>query len=159
MAWLGLDLGWTFGYALRWRNGEIAHGFKNLRSQSDSDGLRLLVKTQWLTAKLKEINDAGERLEAVFYEQITFNAKKNKVETPHAHGKQLGTVERWCALKDVADPEGIPWDEVKKNATGHRSASQDLVFKTIQKRFQAVTDHNEASAVAVILAAEKRRGL
>lgn len=158
MAWLALDLGWTFGYAVRWRNGEITSGFKSLRAQSHVDGVRLLVKTQWLTAKLKEITDAGESLDRVFHEKITFNGKANRVETPHAHGKQLGTLERWCALKGIREPEGLPWDEVKKFVTGHRSASSDLVLKTIQKKFPHVTDHNEASSVAVMLTAIGGRG-
>lgn len=157
MARLAFDLGWTFGWCLEWRrDGRIESGFKSLRAQSHVDGVCLLVKTQWLTAKLKEITDAGETLDEVFHEKITFNGKKNRVETPHAHGKQLGTLERWCALKGIREPKGLPWDEVKKFITGHRSASSDLVLKTIQKRFPDVQQPDQASAVAVMLTAIDR---
>ncbi len=153
MAVLALDLGWEFGWCL-WRRGDrITSGVVNLRRDAHTDGLRLLAKRQWLTATLGQLEGAGEKLTDVVYEQITF-VGKNGVETLHAHGKQLGAVESWCALKKVAEPRGIAWDVIKKHVTGQRSAARELVLKTIQQRFPDVQNHNQASAVAVMLTAQ-----
>lgn len=160
MAWLTLDLGWHFGWCEERRGGALTSGHVDLTAHHATHGQRLLAKTQWLTSRLVLLENAGEKLDRVFHEQITFHAKKNSVKAPHAHGKQLGTVDRWCALKKVREPEGLPWDEVKKHLTGHRSASQDTVLAEIQKLYPAlnVTDHNEASAVAVMRLARHRFG-
>src|SRR5712664_1523626 len=57
VAVLTLDLGWRFGWCT-WRRGDaIAHGFKQI--PDGQDGVRLLCFRQWLTAKRKEIIDAG----------------------------------------------------------------------------------------------------
>ena len=156
MARLALDLGWSFGWCLEWRRLErLESGVVKLRAMHHLDGFRMVAKTEWLTATLKRIHDAGETLERVFYERITF-VGDNGVAAIHAHGKQLGTVERWCALKKQPGPEGLDWDVVKKHATGHRSASQQTVFKVISGRFPEVIDHNQASAVAVMLTAKNK---
>jgi crossover junction endodeoxyribonuclease RuvC len=156
MAVLAMDLGWQFGWCL-WRRGDrITSGVVNLRHGHPTDGGRLLAKTQWLTATLKQLTEAGEALNDIVYERITFIAKTNTVETVHAHGKQLGTLERWAELKGLPEPRGLAWDVIKKHVTGHRSAARELVLKTIQQRFPEVTDHNQASAVAVMLTAQNK---
>jgi Holliday junction resolvasome RuvABC endonuclease subunit len=158
MAVLALDLGWQFGWCI-WRRGDaMSSGVVNLRAQAPTDGARLRIKRQWLTSKLAELTAAGEILADVVYERITF-VGKNGVDTLHAHGKQLGAVESWCALKGVPEPDGINWDDVKKHVTGQRSAARELVLKTIQRQFPNVTDHNEASAIAVMLTARHRAGV
>lgn len=153
MARLALDLGFTFGWCLQRRGAAFTSGFVNLTHGNPTHGARLLAKTQWLTSTLGQLTAAGESLDAVFHEEITF-VGDNSVKTPHAHGAQLGTVQRWCALKRVPEPRGIAWDKVKKHVTGHRSASQQTVLAEMQKRFPeaGITDHNEASARAVMLA-------
>lgn len=152
MARLALDLGWTFGWCLLRKGGRLTSGFVNLEKGNLTHGLRLLAKTQWLTSTLGQLTAAGERLDAVFHEEITFIGN-NSVKTPHAHGKQLGTVDRWCALKKVPEPRGIEWDVVKKHVTGHRSAARETVLAEMQRRYPeaGITDHNEASARGVML--------
>jgi hypothetical protein len=157
MAWLSFDLGWHYGWALERRGGALTHGHVDLNKNHATAGLKLLAKRQWLTGTLTMLVNAGEQLERIFYEQITF-VGDNSVKAPHAHGKQLGAIESWCALKKVREPTGIPWDEVKKHLTGHRSASQQTILAEIKKQYPDVEDHNEASAVAVMLTARHRFG-
>lgn len=160
MAVISLDLGWSFGWCT-WRRGDvIASGVVHLARETAVDGMRLLAFSQWLSAKRAEILAAGETLDDVAYEQITFIGKGNGPESTHAHGKQLGTVQRWCAFYKIGNPPGepigVPWNTVKKFVTNHGSASRQLVLKTIRERFPEVHDHNQASAVAVMLTAQNK---
>lgn len=155
MAVLTLDLGWAMGWCT-WRRGEaIASGVVKLHAEHVDHGIRLLAMAQWLTAKRIEILNSGEVLTDVVWEEITFVGRDNGPDAMHVHGKQLGNVERWCAFHKITR-RGIPWNTVKKHVTGHGSASQQLVLKTVQQRFPDVVDHNQASAVAVMLTAQNK---
>ena len=153
MAGLFVDHGWSCGWCVTTRSG-IASGVLHLKPGNPTDGARLLAMTDWLTSFLGRLHAAGETLDEIAYEQITF-VGKNDADTLHAHGKQLGNLQRWAALKGQPEPRGIAWDVIKKHVTGHRSASRETVLAEIQKRFPNVTDHNQASAVAVMLTARK----
>lgn len=155
MAGLYIDLGWNMGWCLARRGDGVTSGMLDLRHHNRTDGQRLLAMTQWLTSTLGQLDTAGERLDEIVYERITF-VGKNDADTVHAHGKQLGNLERWAALKKQPVPMGLAWDVVKKHVTGHRSATRDTVKDEIAKRFPEVTDHNRASAVAVMLTATAR---
>jgi hypothetical protein len=155
VARLALDLGFNFGWCQVRRGDRWTHGSVDLRKNCASWGLRLLAKTDWLTATLGQLDKAGETLEAVYFEEINF-VGNNAAAVLHAHGAQLGTVMRWCALKKLPEPIGIPWDAPKKLVTGHRSAARETVLAEIQKRFPSVKDADEASAVAVMLTAQKK---
>lgn len=156
MAVLTLDLGWHFGWCT-WRRGDnFASGHVNLAKESRLDGVRLLAFTQWLDGTLKLIRNAGEELTDVRFEQITFTGKDNGPEAMHAHGKQLGAVERWCALRRIKTCEGIPFNTVKLHVAGNGYATQGAVLAAVQRKFPKVLDHNEASAVAVMLTAIDR---
>ena len=156
MAVLTLDLGWHFGWCT-WRRGDnFASGHVNLGLEMRSDGLRLLALSRWLDSTLGLITQAGEELTDVRYERITFKGRDNGPEAMHAHGKQLGTVERWCALRKIKTCEGIPFNAVKLHVAGNGYATQGAVLKAVQRKFPNVTDHNEASAVAVMLTAIDR---
>jgi hypothetical protein len=155
MALLSLDLGWQYGYCLVRRGDHLTSGSVDLRKHNPTDGMRLLTKRQWLTSLLGQLANAGERLDAIYFEEINF-VGKNGVAPLHAHGAQLGTVQSWCALKKVPEPIGIPWDYAKKHLTGHRSAARETVFDEIKKRYPSVKDPDEASAVAVMLAARTK---
>lgn len=154
MAVLAIDLGYAMGWALERRGERLTSGVVNLRHGNADDGDRLLAMRQWLTSTLTQLVDTGETLDAIFYEKITFIGKSNTVETVHAHGEQLGNLKSWAALKKAPKPHGIPWDKAKKHVTGHRSAARETVLDEIRKRYPEVTDHNQASAVAVLLTAK-----
>lgn len=154
MAVLAIDLGYAMGWGLRRRGNGLTSGVVNLRHDNPDDGTRLLAMRQWLTGALAQLTNAGETLDAIYYEKITFIGKNNTVETVHAHGEQLGNLKSWAALKKAPRPIGIPWDKAKKHITGHRSASRETILDEIRKRFPEVCDHNQASAVAVLLTAE-----
>src|SRR4051812_28579863 len=97
MAGLYIDHGWDMGWCLRARRG-IASGVFHARPGNHTPGARLLAQTDWYTLTLKRLIDAGERLEEIVYEKVTFTGN-NDADTVHAHGKQLGNLERWAELK------------------------------------------------------------
>ena len=68
MAWLTLDLGWTFGWCLVRRGDRLTSGFVDLRPHHPTNGMRLLAKRQWLTGTLTMLTNAGEQLDRTFYE-------------------------------------------------------------------------------------------
>ena len=154
MAELAIDLGWDMGWCLD-RHGNYTSGVEPFRTIK-GDGLRLLAMTDFLTTKLTVLQRTGETVTAVYYEQINF-VGKNDAHTMHAHGKQLGGLERWCALKKLPAPVGILWDRAKKHVSGHRSAARETIRDLVAKSFPEVTDHNQASAVAVMLCAQNKK--
>lgn len=155
MAGLYVDHGWAMGFCWLTRAG-ITSGVVDLRRGNLTDGARLLAMTQWLTAGLAKLDHAGERLAEIVYEQITF-VGKNDADTLHAHGKQLGNLQRWAVLKGQPEPRGIAWDVIKKHVTGQRSASRQTMLKVISTAMPEVTDHNQASAMAVMLTATNQK--
>lgn len=155
MAGLYIDHGWHMGWCVVTRAG-VASGVVDFKKGNPSDGMRLLAMTQWLTAKLAELTKAGERLTEIRYEQITF-VGKNDADTVHAHGKQLGNLQRWAALKGQPDPRGIEWNIIKKHVTGHGSAAREKMLEVVSAAMPEVTDHNQASAVAVMLTATNQK--
>jgi hypothetical protein len=155
MAGLYIDHGWDMGWCVVARAG-VASGVLDSRRGNPDDGGRLLAQSQWLTALLTRLERAGERLTEIVYEQITF-VGKNDAFTLHAHGKQLGNLQRWAALKSQPKPRGIPWDVIKKHVTGHRSAARETMLAVVAAAMPEVTDHNQASAVAVMLTATNKK--
>lgn len=155
MAGLYIDHGWMMGWCLVRRAG-VSSGVVNLKHGNPIDGLRLLAMTQWLTPVLGVLTAAGEELEEIAYEQITFTGK-NDVDTIHAHGAQRGNLLRWAALKKQPEPRGIAWDVIKKHVTGHRSAARETMLEVVRRAMPEVTDHNQASAVAVMLTATNQK--
>lgn len=144
------------GYAIERRGGAITSGVVDLRHGNPTDGMRLLAMTQWLTGTLSLLHNAGEVLDEIAYERITF-VGKNDADTMHAHGKQLGNLERWAALKKQPVPMGIAWNVIKKHVTGQGSASRQTMLKVVGAAMPEVTDHNQASAVAVWLTATNQK--
>ncbi len=156
MAGLYIDHGWNMGWCLVRRAG-VTSGMVDLRKGNPSDGMRLLAATQWFTARLTELTAAGERITEIVYEQVTFIGK-NDADTVHAHGKQLGNLQRWAALKSQPEPRGIEVRVIKKHVSGgHGSASKETVLEIVSKAMPEVTDHNQASAVAVMLTATNKK--
>lgn len=156
MASLNIDLGWNMGWCLVTRAGTTS-GVLDLRKGNRTDGHRLLAMTQWLTAELAKLTAAGEKLTEIVYERVTF-VGKNDADTVHAHGKQLGNLQRWCALKKQPEPFGIEVRVIKKHVTGgHGAASRQTVLELVRKAMPEVTDHNQASAVAIMLTATNRK--
>lgn len=155
MAGLYIDLGWDMGWCLRRRSG-VTSGVVHLKKGNPLEGFRLLAGTQWLTDKLTDLTAAGETLDEIAYELIDF-VGNNDAATLHAHGAQRGNVLRWAALKKQPEPRGIPWDVIKKHVTGHRSAAREMMLSTVRAAMPEVTDHNQASAVAVWLTATNQK--
>ena len=155
MAGLYIDHGWHMGWCVVTRAG-VSSGVENFKKDLPTQGGRLLAMSDWWTAKLGELTKAGEKLTEIRYEQITF-VGENDADTLHAHGMQLGNLLRWAALKKQPEPRGIAWDVIKKHVTGHRSAARETMLATVRASMPEVTDHNQASAVAVMLTATNQK--
>lgn len=154
MARWAFDLGWSMGWAMRRLGNRLSSGVVRLAKDHPDDGLRLVAMTDWLASEWKGIESAGETLDAIDYEEINFVGDENGIRAMHCHGMQLGTLLRWAAFRKQPKPKPRPWNTVKKHVTGHGSASQQTVLAAIRALYPHVTDHNEASAVAVLLTAE-----
>lgn len=155
MAGLYIDHGWNMGWCLVRKGGAITSGSVDFTNGNPTDGARLLAMTQWLTATLGQLHNAGEELTEIVYERITFTGK-NSADVVHAHGKQLGNLERWAALKKQPVPRGIAWDVIKRHVAG-RIVKREEMAGVLAERFTLnVRDADEASAVAVMLTAAAR---
>lgn len=159
MARWSFDLGWSMGWCEVRRSGELASGVERLAYQQPDDGLRLVAATEFFGVQLKRLEAAGETLEAIDYEEINFVGDDNGIRAMHCHGMQLGALLRWAAFRRQPRPTPRAWNTVKKHVTGHGSASQQLVLERVRRLYPHVTDHNEASAVAVMLTALHLDGL
>lgn len=155
MARLAIDHGWDMGWCLE-RGGNLTSGVQNFR-RLRGDGLRLLAMRDWWSLQLSHLAKTGETLDAIYYEWINFHGRDNSVDAPHAHGKQLGALESWCALKKLPEPIGLQWDKVKVHVTGHRSAAREKMLEVVRGGMPEVSNHNQASAVAVMLTGLNRR--
>lgn len=151
-----IDHGWACGWCFLTRDG-MRSGVFDSRKGNPTDGARLLAMTDWWTAELAKLTAAGEKLTEIVYERVTF-VGKNDADTVHAHGKQLGNLQRWAALKRQPEPFGIEVRVIKKHVTGgHGSASRQTVLDLVRKAMPEVTDHNQASAVAIMLTATNKK--
>lgn len=157
MAKLAIDHGWSMGWCLKTRRG-MASGVLHSRDGNRTDGARLLAQSDFFTSLLKRLEAAGESLDEIVYERVTFIGK-NDADTVHAHGKQLGNLQRWAELKGQPEPLGIEVRVIKKHVTDGRmpSASRDKVFELVSAAFPSVTDKDQASAVAIMLTATNQK--
>jgi Holliday junction resolvasome RuvABC endonuclease subunit len=155
MAGLYIDHGWDMGWCLKTRSG-VTSGVEHLKKGNAMEGFRLLAGTQFFTRKLTELAAIGETLDEIAYELIDF-VGENDAATVHAHGAQRGNLLRWAALKGQPEPRGIPWDVIKKHVTGHRSAARETMLAVVKASMPEVANHNQASAVAVMLTATNQK--
>lgn len=155
MAVLAFDVALSLGWCA-WRRGDrIESGFKDFSRVDHDDGARFLAFRQWLTAKRKEILDAGETVENVVFESVDFFPAKNGVYAAHVYGAMWGNLTSWCAFYGI-DCRGINVSTIKKHVTGHGSAAKPLVTKRVQELYPHVMQHDEADAVAVMLTAQDK---
>ncbi|RPE15462.1 hypothetical protein DF122_21175 [Burkholderia pseudomallei] len=140
---LALDLGTTTGWALRHPDETIAHGFASFRSQRfEGGGMRFLRFKRWLTEH-KAI--AGE-IHALYFEEVRRHAG---VDAAHAYGGFLATLTAWCEHHRIPY-QGVPVGTIKKHATGRGNAGKDEVIAAMRALGHAVTDDNEADALALL---------
>lgn len=140
---LALDLGTTTGWALRPRDGEIAHGFVSFRPQRfEGGGMRFLRFKRWLS----EIDTLAGDLQAVYFEEVRRHAG---VDAAHIYGGLMATLTAWCEHRNIPY-QGVPVGTIKKHATGKGNASKDDMIAAMRGHGHPVSDDNEADALALL---------
>ena len=140
---LALDLGTTTGWALRSRDGQIAHGFVNFKPQRfEGGGMRYLRFKRWLS----EIKGAVGEIHSVYFEEVR---RHSGVDAAHVYGGLMATLTAWCEHHNVPY-QGIPVGTIKKHATGKGNAGKAEVISAMRAKGHPVTDDNEADALALL---------
>ena len=140
---LAIDLGTTTGWALRSAGGAITHGFIALRPQRfEGGGMRYLRFKRWLS----ELKASANQIHAVYFEEVRRHAG---VDAAHVYGGLMATLTAWCEHHNIPY-QGVPVGTIKKHATGKGNASKDEVIAAMRAVGHAVTDDNEADALAIL---------
>ncbi|MDO3530828.1 hypothetical protein Q3O93_02720 [Ralstonia pseudosolanacearum] len=140
---LALDLGTTTGWALRPRDGQIAHGFVSFRPQRfEGGGMRYLRFKRWLT----ELKATAIDIDAVYFEEVRRHAG---VDAAHVYGGLMATLTAWCEYHDIPY-QGVPVGTIKKHATGKGNAGKDEMVAAMRTHGHPVSDDNEADALALL---------
>ena len=143
---LALDLGTTTGWALRAPEGQIAHGFVSFKSQRfQGGGMRYLRFRRWLT-EMKATVAGTQGIGAVYFEEVR---RHMGVDAAHVYGGLLATLTAWCEHHQIPY-QGVPVGTIKKHATGKGNASKDEMIAAMRALGHAVTDDNEADALAIL---------
>ena len=165
ITFLALDLGTTTGWALHAPATPITHGFVSFKSQRfEGGGMRYLRFGRWL-AEMKVLVVAPEGIGAVYFEEVR---RHLGVDAAHVYGGLLATLTAWCEHHNIPY-QGVPVGTIKKHATDRGNAGKAEVIAAMQARGYAVSDDNEADALALlhwalaqeaatVLGAEVRRG-
>ena len=140
---LALDLGTTTGWALRSRDGQLAHGFVSFKPQRfEGGGMRYLRFKRWLS----EVHGAVGEIHSVYFEEVR---RHNGVDAAHVYGGLMATLTTWCEHHNVPY-QGIPVGTIKKHATGKGNAGKAEVIQAMRAKGHPVTDDNEADALALL---------
>ena len=143
---LALDLGTTTGWALRVADGQIVHGFVSFRPQRfEGGGMRYLRFRRWLT-ELKNTAAGTQGVGAIYFEEVR---RHLGVDAAHVYGGLLATLTAWCEHHQIPY-QGVPVGTIKRHATGKGNASKDEVIAAMRALGHAVTDDNEADALALL---------
>jgi len=140
---LALDLGTTTGWALRARDGQIAHGFVSFKPQRfEGGGMRYLRFKRWLS----EIQGAAGEIHSIYFEEVR---RHNGVDAAHVYGGLMATLTTWCEHHRIAY-QGVPVGTIKRHATGKGNAGKAQVIAAMRAKGHPVTDDNEADALALL---------
>lgn len=140
---LALDLGTTTGWALKPRDGAIAHGFVSFRPQRfEGGGMRFLRFKRWLS----EINAVAGDIQSVYFEEVRRHAG---VDAAHVYGGLMATLTAWCEHHNIPY-QGVPVGTIKKHATGKGNASKEEMISAMRDKTHPVSDDNEADALALL---------
>jgi hypothetical protein len=140
---LAIDLGTTTGWALKPRDGPIAHGFVGFRPQRfEGGGMRYLRFKRWLT----ELKAVAVDIHVVYFEEVR---RHGGVDAAHVYGGLMATLTTWCEHHNVPY-QGVPVGTIKKHATGKGNAGKDEVIAAMRAKGHPVTDDNEADALALL---------
>lgn len=141
---MALDLGTQCGWAVVTRDGAFRSGSDRFDpKRCGGPGKRWLAFREFLTARARE---AGG-IQAVYYEDV--KAHGPGVQAAHVYGGFLAILESWCAANNLP-LYGVGVGTIKKHATGRGNATKpDMIFAA-EALGVAVTDDNQADAVALL---------
>jgi len=137
---LAIDLGTTTGWAARNVDGALSHGFVSFKVKAkDGAGMRYLRFRLWLEALPFEP-------QYVYYEQVMRHAG---TQAAHVYGGLLAILSAYCEERHI-QYQGVGVGTIKKHATGKGNASKHEIIKAAQNKGFAVSDDNEADALAIL---------
>ena len=143
MKYLAIDLGSKTGWAISAdrvvaESGTIA--FTHDRWQGG--GMRFLRFKHWLN----ELRVGEGKIDAIFVEEVR---RHLGVDAAHCYGGFLAILTAWCEHHQIPY-QGVPVGTIKKHATGKGNASKDEMIAAMRALGHAVTDDNEADALAIL---------
>jgi len=139
---LALDLGTTTGWASR-TQGIVAHGWAKFQpGRYQGGGMRYLLFKRWLS----ELKGGLGEIQLVYFEEVRRHAS---TDSAHVYGGLMATLTSWCEHHNIAY-SGVPVGTIKKHATGKGNAGKPEIIAAMQAKGHAVTDDNEADALALL---------
>ena len=139
MSILALDLGTNTGWAIS-TGTKVHSGVQSFKSgRYDGGGMRYLRFQKWLD----EVTDG---VQEVYFEEVR---RHLSTDSAHVYGGLLATLTAFCENRKLPY-SGIPVGTIKKSATGKGNAGKEDVIKAMQGRGYAVSDDNQADALALL---------
>jgi hypothetical protein len=139
---LALDLGTTTGWALKIRDGQIAHGFVSFKSQRfEGGGMRYLRFKHWLA----ELPNMTGEINAVYFEEVRRHAG---VDAAHVYGGLMATLTTWCE-HHASRTKACQWAR-SRSTHRQRQCRQGRSHCCHACPWSPVTDDNEADALAIL---------
>ena len=105
--------------------------------------MRFLRFKRWLT-EIKATTEHG--IDAVYFEEVR---RHLGVDAAHVYGGLMATLTSWCEHHQIPY-EGVPVGTIKRHISGKGNASKDEVIKGVCELGFAVSDDNEADAIALL---------
>ncbi|MFY1969587.1 hypothetical protein ACOTHT_30775 [Achromobacter xylosoxidans] len=144
---LALDLGTKTGFALRRRDGRIAHGTQDFTPRKSwSEGQKWARYRAWLIETIRE-----GKVHQVVYELVIRHEVKGRPlwDAAHAYGAFQAITHMVCDSFNV-DAIGVNLATVKKSFTGSgRAKKADMIAEANSRGFKPDTD-NDADALAIL---------
>jgi hypothetical protein len=143
---LALDLGTTCGWALREGN-HIESGVQTFDvKRGESPGMRYLRFNRWLDEMMFPPGEPRlQRIDVLVFEQAHH---RGGAATEVAAGFSTRVME--CAARLEIEHFAIHTATLKKFTTGKGNAKKAEMLAAVCRRWKAVTDDNEADAIALL---------
>jgi len=141
---LAIDIGTKAGWALYQPKRALLWGtveFKNHRFEGG--GMKWIRFRAWLD---EMGSSCGPDL--VLFEEVR---RHMGTDAAHIYGGFVAELTAWCELRGISYA-AIPVGSIKKAATGRGNASKNDMVDAVRKLGYDVANHNEADAVAILLA-------
>lgn len=139
MRTLAIDLGTRTGWATQ-DDDDIQSGYEDFKvARGSGGGMRFVQFRKWLNTLVKP--------DQVVYEMVMRHVG---TDAAHVYGGFLAIMTAWC------EEHGIPYygigvTYIKKQWTGKGNAKKEDMIAETQRRGYAITDNNEADAIAILM--------